>query len=141
MNGHIPGATFAENLGSFGGSNEVATPSDLMGCENCNIAVYCQSGNRASSAIQILLDNGFKGQLYNGRGTGDWVDAGFDLVDTPSTEPPCLTDESVQTECKNMVIARENGGVTTDGEMVDTTSAAPLISRVAAFVATLLWAF
>lgn len=66
--GRIPGATFLERLNRFNQSDQVATPSDLAGCEFCDIGVYCQSGNRAGTAIQILMANGFKGHLYNGLG-------------------------------------------------------------------------
>eukprot|EP00980_Cylindrotheca_fusiformis_P024129 scaffold11561_cov151-Cylindrotheca_fusiformis.AAC.2 len=40
--GHIEGATFAENLGSFGSSSSGASPADFDGCEFCSIVVYCR---------------------------------------------------------------------------------------------------
>jgi hypothetical protein len=41
--GHIEGATFAENLGSFGITNFLgASPSYFQGCELCSIVVYCR---------------------------------------------------------------------------------------------------
>lgn len=41
--GHIEGATFAENLSTFGTiAHEGAAPADFSGCEFCTIAVYCR---------------------------------------------------------------------------------------------------
>jgi hypothetical protein len=41
--GHIEGATFAENLGSFGSTTiSGASPADFQGCEFCSIVVYCR---------------------------------------------------------------------------------------------------
>lgn len=41
--GHIEGATLAISLGSFGNMGHMgAAPSDLAGCEQCTIAVYCR---------------------------------------------------------------------------------------------------
>jgi len=84
--GHIPNATFVENLGSL-----VDIPQELEGCQGVcyTLVVYCVSGNRANGAIQLLLDNGFQGTVYNGLGTRDWTDAGYDLVSTPSVEGVC----------------------------------------------------
>ena len=39
--GHLPGATFAMNLGAYDGDSDTAMPSDLAGCEECAIVVYC----------------------------------------------------------------------------------------------------
>jgi rhodanese-related sulfurtransferase len=108
-NGHIEGATLADSLGLFGTTNEVAVPSALAGCEYCAIAVYCQSGARASAAIKVLQANGFVGRLYNGRGTAIWTEAGFPLVTTESVEPPCLKDMAVQQECSNNVLSYQGG--------------------------------
>ena len=88
--GHIEGATFMEDLNLFGTVGEASTPSDLAGCEDCVIAVYCNSGNRAQRAAEILADNGFSTPLYNGLGVVQWLAAGFDLVRTPSVTPPCV---------------------------------------------------
>jgi hypothetical protein len=60
----------------------------------------------------VLLDNGFVGRIYNGQGTGQWLTAGYDLVNsTESVVPPCLTDDEVQKECKNMVLSYQGQGV------------------------------
>ena len=97
--GHIDGATFMENLNLFGTANEASTPSDLAGCEQCVIAVYCRSGARAQSAAQILADNGFKTPIYNGLGVSQWETAGFPLVtNVPSVVPPCVGSPGVCTE-------------------------------------------
>eukprot|EP00527_Entomoneis_sp_CCMP2396_P007021 CAMPEP_0198137292 /NCGR_PEP_ID=MMETSP1443-20131203/811_1 /TAXON_ID=186043 /ORGANISM="Entomoneis sp., Strain CCMP2396" /LENGTH=100 /DNA_ID=CAMNT_0043798677 /DNA_START=320 /DNA_END=619 /DNA_ORIENTATION=- len=80
-NGHIEGAYFVKSLGSYVGASNMmmgssmassGSPNDLAGCEHCSIAVYCVSGRRAGLAIQVLKDNGFKGELYNGLGVTDW---------------------------------------------------------------------
>mmetsp|Transcript_40314 Transcript_40314/g.97359 ORF Transcript_40314/g.97359 Transcript_40314/m.97359 type:complete len:652 (+) Transcript_40314:201-2156(+) len=90
--GHIEGATLAESLAAYGNMGHTgATPSDLAGCEFCNIAVYCRSGARARSAIQVLLNNGFQGEIYNGQGTSQWTNAGYPLVTGDSVVPPCTT--------------------------------------------------
>eukprot|EP00980_Cylindrotheca_fusiformis_P024130 scaffold11561_cov151-Cylindrotheca_fusiformis.AAC.3 len=55
------------------------------------------TGARASNALEVLLNNGFEGDLYNGRGSDDWVAAGYDLVfDVPSVEPPCTLNVTDQ---------------------------------------------
>lgn len=87
--GHIENATLLESLNAFNTSSQVATPTDIAGCRNCSIAVYCQSGRRAGIAINILRANGFTGPLYNGQGTSQWNSAGFPLVQTDSIEPEC----------------------------------------------------
>lgn len=87
--GHIHGATFMEDLNRYGTSSEISTPADLEGCEDCTIAVYCNSGARASQAARILADAGFKTPIYNGLGVMQWQAAGYPLVNTPSVVAPC----------------------------------------------------
>ena len=43
--GHIEGATHIESLHESGNSSFPA----LLGCERCNIAIYCRTGRRSSS--------------------------------------------------------------------------------------------
>lgn len=82
--GHIEGATLVENLASTG------TPDNIMGCQNCTLAVYCRTGVRAGQAIERLQETyGFSGTLYNGLGVSDWQNAGYPLVETDSVTPPC----------------------------------------------------
>ena len=101
--GRIPNATLVESLASYttnGGANNDGTPADLAGCEYCRIIVYCRSGNRARTAIQILRDNGFQ-QLWNGMGINQWTDANYSLVFTPSVVPPCTLNDTVSDTCRD----------------------------------------
>lgn len=106
--GHIEGATLVENLASLG-----ATPADLAGCEYCNIAVYCRSGNRARLALTKLIAAGFRGRLYNGLGTFQWTNAGYPLVNTPSVIPPCTVDADVSEQCRLAYLAYTGGSEST----------------------------
>lgn len=51
--------------------------------------MYCRSGARAGVAIQLLLDSGFNGTIYNGQGVSQWQREGYPLVTTPSALPRC----------------------------------------------------
>jgi phage shock protein E len=84
--GHVPNATLAVNLGM-----QTYLPDTVMGCEGVcrTIVVYCRSGSRATGAINLLLDNGFTGTVYNGQGTNQWTDAGYPLVNDPSALASC----------------------------------------------------
>ena len=89
-NGHIENATLIENLAS---DDTVSPFPTLLGCEHCTIVVYCQSGNRAGVAIQKLLESGFQGQLLNGLGVSQFVNAGYTLVTTSdSTKAKCASE-------------------------------------------------
>mmetsp|Transcript_1135 Transcript_1135/g.2505 ORF Transcript_1135/g.2505 Transcript_1135/m.2505 type:complete len:224 (+) Transcript_1135:139-810(+) len=134
---HIEGAYFVESLASYSASsmmmmsNSMTTgsPSDLAGCEYCNIAVYCRSGSRARSAIGILENNGFKGMLYNGQGVMQWANATYPLVNnTDPIPPPCTLDQTVSDQCKSKLEMGEMddeesspgvGGKMEDGEASD----------------------
>lgn len=101
--GRIPNATLVESLASYtvnGGANNVGTPADLAGCEYCRMIIYCRSGNRARTAIQILRDHGFQ-QLWNGMGVNQWTDANYSLVLTPSVVPPCTVNDTVSDTCRD----------------------------------------
>lgn len=99
--GHIEGAFLVESLASYDpmDANATGTPEALAGCEFCRIGVYCSSGRRAGQAITILENNGFK-TLYNGLGVQNWLQAGYTLVNSPSVQPPCTTDDAVSAQCK-----------------------------------------
>lgn len=89
--GHLPNATFLNSLNSYGTAGQIATPSDLDGCQGvCTIVVYCRSGARAAAAAKIFEDNGFKAPIYNGLGVGQWTAAGYTLVNTASSVPKCV---------------------------------------------------
>ena len=86
--GHIAGAYFIESLGSTG-----LVPADIMGCRDCNIAIYCRTGNRSKDAAVVLEAHGFT-QLYDILGVTQWEDAGLPLVTgnlTAQPAPPCNT--------------------------------------------------
>lgn len=123
--GRIENATFVENLASFGtGMDEVSTPSDLAGCQNCSIVAYCGSGARAQIALENLLDAGFQGRLYNGQGVSQWTAAGLPLVtDVDSVTPPCTVNATAgeQCQCRLESLACAEAGVPGD----DSTSQAP----------------
>jgi rhodanese-related sulfurtransferase len=84
--GHIENATLIESLASA-----TAFPLEILGCEGeCDIiVVYCQSGNRAGVAIDLMLASGFQGTLYNGLGVSQWQEAGYPLVMTDSILLKC----------------------------------------------------
>jgi hypothetical protein len=70
----------------------------LVGCGNAckTIVVYCKSGGRSAAAIQLLLEQGFEGTIYNGMGVNQWTDAGYDLINTGSFAPTgCSANTSV----------------------------------------------
>lgn len=108
--GHIPEATLVENLALFspGSTTNRGTPSDLAGCEFCDIIVYCRSGARAGQAISILQENGFEGRLYNGLGVSQWTGDpyNYELVNTVSVVPPCTFNQTVSDQCYNEWVAR-----------------------------------
>jgi hypothetical protein len=79
-----------DSLNRFGTDGQISSPDDIIGCKNCSIAVYCNSGSRAGQAITILEQNGFTGPLYNGLGVVQWSNAGYELVSTPSFDPGCV---------------------------------------------------
>lgn len=96
--GHVENATF---INSFHQQLEV-TPAEeinrtlaslgIKPCLYCKTLVYCGSGARARRALNLLYTKArFRGPLYNGQGTGQWVRAGYELVtDTPSHTAPCM---------------------------------------------------
>lgn len=120
--GHIPEATLIENLSLYspGSSDNRGTPSDLAGCEYCEIIVYCRTGARAGRAISVLRANGFEGRMYNGQGTSQWTGKpyNYDLVTTDSVVPPCTVNQTVSEQCYTEWLAR-TGNTTGDGTEED----------------------
>lgn len=96
--GHVENATLIENLQDAGTPEEVAAlASDLNGCRNCPIVVYCRSGARAAAAILKLASAGFNGPLYNGLGVSQWSDQGLPLVATAdSSDPACKIEQDAK---------------------------------------------
>jgi len=139
--GHIANATLVESLASFNSEssfgdatpNVVGSPMDLAGCEYCNIAVYCNSGSRARTALGKLRDAGFLGRLYNGQGVTQWTAAGFELVtDQESVTPPCTVDDNVSEQCRLAYLAYTDttggdGGLDEFGDDMPSVSPAPAL--------------
>ncbi len=48
--------------------------------KNSEILVYCRSGNRSSTAIRILNDNGFIEIYHMSDGIMAWIEAGYPIV-------------------------------------------------------------
>ena len=92
--GHIEGATHVGGL-----ADDPFLSASLMGCEYCNIVVYCNNGMAAAAAIENLKSEGFKGVLMNGQGVQQWTDAGFSLTTEASVVPMCTTDTATQEMC------------------------------------------
>jgi len=122
--GHIAGATLVENLasygndmsmeaGAFGLADTVGAPSDLAGCEYCNIVVYGNSADRAERALEHLIEAGFMGRLYNGQSVSEWTEAGYPLVvGEESVTPPCTEywyEDGGSEECR--AAYRAEGGM------------------------------
>ena len=137
--GHIPNATLVESL-----SLQSTIPLGLQGCEGAcrTIVVYCRSGARAGVAIDLMLANGFNGTVFNGRGTSQWVSAGYDLVNDDSVDAKCsievdtalpceepIEEEQVMTPAEEeedvtMIIDEEGKVTTTTSETKDSTNSA-----------------
>ena len=109
--GHIPNATLVESL-----SLQSTTPMKLQGCEGAcrTIVVYCRTGARAGVAIDLMLANGFNGTIFNGRGTSQWVSAGYDLVNDDSVTPKCSVEVDNALPCESF--EEEKFITTTDEE-------------------------
>ena len=91
--GHIANATLVESS-----QLQASIPDDILGCKGwCRmIVVYCRSGARAGVAIDLLLDSGFNGTLYNGQGVSQWTAAGYSLVSIESEVASCASMDAVQ---------------------------------------------
>jgi rhodanese-related sulfurtransferase len=108
--GHIQGATLLETLPQTDANGAKAL---LGGCEYCDIAVYDSTGARALQAIQVLMNAGFQGNLYNGLGTEQWLAAGLPLVttDTTSVAPACTVDPVASKTCQDKWFGHNIPGV------------------------------
>lgn len=95
--GHIEGAIHIPNLAK---TEMPPLPpllvGDLSSPPGCNredyqVAVYCYTGGRAGMVIESLIKGGFKAQLYNGLGTQQWLDSGYNLTTNSSSPvPECI---------------------------------------------------
>lgn len=126
--GHVANATLLDSLQNANTADEIATIADLAGCEECPIVVYCQSGRRAGIALQKLELAGFQGPLYNGLGISQWLDAGYELVNTSSVDPPCKgLDPKGLPSCSKAAVtsSSENTGI---GIAVDSNNATTAVA-------------
>ena len=83
-NGHFPYATLVANLNVHGNA------ATLQGCQTCPLLVYCNTGQRAATAITKLAAQGFT-NLFNGQGTQQWQAAGYMLWYTSSLPAACTS--------------------------------------------------
>jgi rhodanese-related sulfurtransferase len=134
ITGHIDGSTLVESLALYNTSDEITTPDALMGCEYCNIVVYCNSGKNATTALEHLIAAGYKGYLYNGLGVSQWTDAGYPLVeDDGSVIPPCTNNATVSEQCELTYLSYTSGNVVptpTTGGTPQQPVAAPSPSKI-----------
>ena len=72
--GHIPDAVNIDVSASDFASRVGALDADT------SYAVYCRTGNRSATAMQIMQDAGFGSVAHLGGGVVAWVDAGGDLA-------------------------------------------------------------
>mmetsp|Transcript_7863 Transcript_7863/g.11226 ORF Transcript_7863/g.11226 Transcript_7863/m.11226 type:complete len:305 (+) Transcript_7863:3-917(+) len=95
--GHIPGAYFVENM-AFDSTSSSKFVSKVQGCKSCSIAMYCQSGPRASMASTILEKQGFK-NIYNILGVNQLFSYGYPQeIGKPKnklSEPACVKDPTI----------------------------------------------
>ena len=84
--------------------------------------MYCKSGKRSAAAIELLLEQGFEGTIYNGMGVNQWTDAGYDLVNTDSFAPTgCSANTSVTgMEC-TMDVKPDTASLSNDDSSTATT--------------------
>ena len=80
--GHLPNATFMKEVHITG------DVSLILGCQQCNVAVYCHSGYRSKQAANKLEAAGFT-NVYDVQGIVQWQSAGHALVSTPSVQTAC----------------------------------------------------
>jgi phage shock protein E len=125
--GHIQGATHLESLHLADADTAIAFPSDIVGCEYCNIVVYCDIGSRAFEAIQVLQSAGFQGNMYNGMGVSQWTEAGYSLTDEASVVPACHSSSEIGEACKMTWLARGIPALALD--LPDTPRSEPLESQ------------
>ena len=111
--GHIVNATLIESLASLS-----YIPDEIIGCKCGNeskvIVVYCRTGGRATTAINLLLENGFNDSsitLYNGQGVSQWLSAGYGLEIGDSLDASCAINEDLT--------------VDNDGNCVDSRGTSP----------------
>jgi len=96
--GHIPGAIHVP-IDAFEDDDIWKPLVDGASAFSCNkacatIVAHCAVGARATTAIEKLRAMGFEGTLYNGQGTRQWVQAGYELtLEDDVREPICASTD------------------------------------------------
>jgi rhodanese-related sulfurtransferase len=72
--GHIEGAILIPVQEIENRLDELSTKDEIL--------VYCRTGNRSSTAIDIMLADGFTKIYHMNRGITAWIDAGYPVVST-----------------------------------------------------------
>jgi len=63
--------------------------------EGKEIILYCVQGFRSYNAVNILIDNGFSGTIYNmPGGITEWINAGYPTKENQPPEKPTITGRS-----------------------------------------------
>jgi rhodanese-related sulfurtransferase len=111
--GHIENATLRAGLQTSleNSSDAVTTLKELRlwKCKSCRVVVYCRTGRRSGAALIELEAAGFDGELYNGLGVTQWIDAGYSLIfNTSSAEDGrcMILDQSEESSA----ISQQGGG-------------------------------
>lgn len=123
--GHVPGAMLVDSLASFGTDPQADGPQALAGCEYCDIAAYCSSGNRAAAALRILQQAGFQGRLYNAGTITQWRENNYPISQGASRAQPCTTNPTVGQQCLADFNARSPTTTTTTTQGTTPTTGFP----------------
>jgi hypothetical protein len=101
--GHIGNATQVEEI--------TTNYKQYSGCAYCEIVVYGDQSNSASTALALLGTQAFGARLYNGGDYADWTGSGFPVSTADSATPPCKSDLSVSESCRLAWLALQNSTV------------------------------
>jgi hypothetical protein len=101
--------------------------------------VFVGSGARASTALEVLQNAGFKGKLYNGQGIYQWESVGFELAQTPSVPPTCTlnTEDQCKADNNTATVNNSSEGGTLDSPSSTMDQRFSLIIVVVGFLALL----
>jgi rhodanese-related sulfurtransferase len=118
--GHIPGAIHIP-IDAFEDDDIWNPLVDGVSAFSCNkacatIVAHCAVGARATTAIEKLRAMGFEGTLYNGQGTRQWVQAGYELTLEDDVRDPICASTNI---CATTTAA---GSTTTVDDTDDTST-------------------
>lgn len=87
---HVPMSAFSED--ELWKKMEEAGFSCQKSC--ATIVAHCKRGVKSKEALTALRKMGFEGTLYDGMGTQNWLDAGYELTtEDDSVEPVCASSD------------------------------------------------